>query len=64
MRAKPFSTEDDIAKFLQITPRKLRKLRLLKEIPCLEIDRYTRLYHRDAVIAALELKMKVSNALE
>lgn len=53
------STEEELAKILPITPRKLRKLRLLNRIPYVRVDRYTRLYDVERVIEALR-KLEVS----
>jgi hypothetical protein len=48
------TTEDELTKVLPITPRKLRKLRLSNRIPFVKVDRYTRLYDVEKVVAALE----------
>jgi hypothetical protein len=52
--ANILTSEQDLAKLLPITPRKLRKLRLSNRIPFIKVDRYTRLYDIDAVVAALQ----------
>ena len=56
------SSEQDLTNYLRITPRKLRRLCLLKQIPYLKIDRYTRVYDIAKVVAALESKAKESAA--
>jgi hypothetical protein len=52
------ASEQDITNFLKITPQKLRRLRLSKQIPFLRVDRYTRLYDIEKVVAALEAGTK------
>jgi hypothetical protein len=57
-----FCSEQELTKTLPITPRKLRKLRRSGMIPYLKVDRFTRLYDIDKVVAALEeLETKVVN---
>jgi hypothetical protein len=59
------TTEQELAKVLPITPRKLRKLRLSKRIPFVKVDRYTRLYDVDKVVTALEqLEIKPKQIVE
>jgi hypothetical protein len=55
------STEKDVTTLLKISPRKLRSLRLAKKIPFLRVDRFTRLYRLDEVVAALEIKASDQN---
>jgi hypothetical protein len=43
------SIEDELIKVVQITSRKLRKLRLSNKVPFIKVDRYTRLYSVEKV---------------
>jgi hypothetical protein len=51
---KALITEEDLTKALPLTPRKLRRLRLQARIPYIKVDRYTRLYCLEQVLAALQ----------
>jgi hypothetical protein len=47
-------SEAELQKTLPITKRKINKLRLTGQIPFVRIDRRTRLYDVEKVVAALE----------
>jgi hypothetical protein len=50
----PLITENELQKAIPLTPRKITKLRLLGLLPVVKVDRRTRLYSLERVVAALE----------